>query len=264
MQRRSGVTLVELMLVVAIIAVLVALLIPAVMSMRAAAVRLESQNKLRQITLALHHYASVNRDTLPSVAGPLTPSVFGALLPYVEQGNLLQAMQGKRFFPIALYLSPADPTVAQAMAEEIEVGSYAANARVFVKQPRLSSSFQDGTSNTIVFAEHYAHCGNTYFLALLSNSGIGLHRATFADDTDVVPVTNGNPPVSLPSFGQVTFQVAPAPKDCDPAIPQTPHSSGMLAALGDASVRSLAPGMSPATFWGAVTPAKGEQLGDDW
>ena len=49
-----------------------------------------------------------------------------------------------------------------------------------------------------------------------------------------------------------------------PSIAQTPHSAGMLVALADGSVRTLAPSMSPATYWGAVTPNGGEALGSDW
>ena len=45
---------------------------------------------------------------------------------------------------------------------------------------------------------------------------------------------------------------------------QTPHRIGMLVALVDGSVRQIAPGISPTTFWAAVTPAGGEVLGSDW
>ena len=38
----------------------------------------------------------------------------------------------------------------------------------------------------------------------------------------------------------------------------------MFVALLDGSVRRLAPGISPTTFWAAVTPAGGEVLGSDW
>ena len=42
---------------------------------------------------------------------------------------------------------------------------------------------------------------------------------------------------------------------------QTPHRIGMPVALVDGSVRQIAPGISPTTFWAAVTPAGGEVLG---
>ena len=81
---------------------------------------------------------------------------------------------------------------------------------------------------------------------------------------DVYPVTSGNPPTTVGSIPGLTFQVAPRIADCDPRLAQTPHPSGMIVALGDGSVRTLSPGMSPATFWAAVTPAGGEVFGPDW
>jgi hypothetical protein len=38
----------------------------------------------------------------------------------------------------------------------------------------------------------------------------------------------------------------------------------MLTALMDGSVRVIAPDVSYATYWAAVTPAGGEALGLDW
>jgi hypothetical protein len=45
-------------------------------------------------------------------------------------------------------------------------------------------------------------------------------------------------------------------------LAQTPHSGGMLVSLMDGSVRTISSGISPMTFWAAVTPDGKEVLGD--
>jgi prepilin-type N-terminal cleavage/methylation domain-containing protein len=61
------------------------------------------------------------------------------------------------------------------------------------------------------------------------------------------------------------FQVAPrGTVYCNPAIPQTPHTGGMIVGMGDASARVVAGNISPVTFWSNVTPSGNEIQGSDW
>jgi len=96
-QHQQGFTLVELLVAIAIIAVLVALLLPAVQMAREAARRSQCQNNLKQIGLALANYES-SANTLPigcrRQAG-IGPAWWMGLLPHIDQANLFAKLDQK-------------------------------------------------------------------------------------------------------------------------------------------------------------------------
>ena len=92
--RRRAFTLIELVTSIAIIAALIALLLPAVQSARASARSVVCRNNLKQIALALHNYESVHKRFPPTFFTTTQQnaqgtgaswSVHGRLLPFLEQ-----------------------------------------------------------------------------------------------------------------------------------------------------------------------------------
>lgn len=95
---RCGFTLVELVVVIAVISVLIALLLPSVQSAREVARRMQCTNNLLQIGIALENYAASNRVYPPGVVdfqGPITNDPTGyrfgwgaRILPFLEHRNI--------------------------------------------------------------------------------------------------------------------------------------------------------------------------------
>jgi prepilin-type N-terminal cleavage/methylation domain-containing protein/prepilin-type processing-associated H-X9-DG protein len=88
---KRGFTLIEVLVVIAIISVLIALLLPAVQSAREAARRAQCINNLKQIGLAMHGYHDVEKVLPPGKKGCCWGTWLIFVLPYIEQQSLYNA-----------------------------------------------------------------------------------------------------------------------------------------------------------------------------
>jgi prepilin-type N-terminal cleavage/methylation domain-containing protein len=234
-------------------------------------------------------------------AGADMSTVLFFLLPFVEQEAIFESAplcpqnnadrwaEGNNkttTMPIKTYMCPSDPsinpTTGVPMGQDVvgpnggtQAGcSYVANAQVFAQAntnftiktyqhyARYPASFVDGTTNTILFTEHYSYC----YSHSVNNGTAGAlwGRAT------VAPSTYGCYFTAYLTGTAYTFQVQPiwkqnnASANCDYRYPSSPHTGGISICQADGSVRFVNQGVSGTTWWAACTPSNGDELGSDW
>lgn len=165
-RRKKGFTLVELLVVVAIIGVLVALLLPAVQAARASARRTQCANNLHQIGLGMHLYTDINAGEFPrmSHARDRAESWVNSLAPYMESVD-------------AIRLCPDD--LPRQEGRSGRVTSYAING--YLRKPtRLERLLYEGTADEPVledFADRLQAVGATHDTLVVFEAGQSVEAA---------------------------------------------------------------------------------------
>ncbi len=205
-----GFTLVELLIVVAVIGILVALLLPAVQAAREAARRASCSNNLAQLIMAVHHYESTHQLYPPGTVNPTGPILnqlkgyhhgwIGQMMPFLEKEAVYHridrdvSVYHKNNMPVrALHLSrlqcPSNPMGGKGYSNYAALHNDAENpidvdqnGVFFLNSAVTQDDVSDGVGYTIFLGEKVQERGDLGWMSgtrsILRNTGETINTAT--------------------------------------------------------------------------------------
>lgn len=283
-RRKFGFTYFDLLVVIAIVAILIGLLATWFLKSRRAADQVKSLDNLQKLADAA---IRCNNDykklppgvgTYPRTTGP-AGTLFYWLLPWLGEDA-------------KVFIVPGDPSLPpnNILKNGLEACSYAGNGYVFAgdyyppngrfaRDPPPTCScifntcptanrflFPDGAENTILFMEKYATCSLVKKpRAGYEENGPGEHG--WADATLLAKKigTNGYYSNFTPiQLSLASPQFLPDPLDADCKLPQGFSSKSIAVAMADGSTRLVSFRVSPKTWALLLLPNDGQQVPEDW
>ncbi|QEH34108.1 translocation protein TolB [Aquisphaera giovannonii] len=297
MKRRHGrgITLVEVLVMMGLLAVAALLMGPAMQAARAAARRASCISNLRAMGLALHNYASANNVYPPSDIRGEGRGVGGGFLlrltPYMEQAavyNLynfsLEPWDATNVTSVEArlegFLCPDNPRADNVAASELNVP--VADAKATFGPAHYAANWGGGRDR---WGRDFATGQGTYLgvmMTLISPDGEvkapdGKARARCVGMADILDGTANTLAVAekeeslgwaVGGFAASEFDVNTKPKnDEDTTLARrvytgSPHREGIHAAFCDGSVRRVGEGINGSTWYAMMTRARGEIIPD--
>lgn len=259
---RSGVTLVELLVAIAVIAIVIGLLLPGIQNARVAMQRLRCSANLRQIGIALHHYHD-SHSSFPAAlgpaleehpAGPSTTTAAGPTKDATWIRSILNRLEQKGRTSdqlLAAFDCPSDPRSGKLFNSHDQHGYtcylavagheiYDTKGIMYLHSRVRLTQVVDGASNTLLVVERPP-------AILGSGHGWGWWESYDVGDVSMgLKTTKWYPFTSCPDSPQLFGAGSNGadwdgfvddPKACHANHPWSFHGGGANMLLGDGSVR---------------------------
>ena len=249
--KRQAISALQLVVLLSLLLLAVGLFLPVSALIREEAMRTDSINNLKQLTLSVHAYHDTYRCMPPAVGelnGQNGPAHFH-LLPFLDLNPLAAEAKGASWknnaygTVVPVFLDPRDTSSPTLMYNNwLATTNYVANWMVFKDGKTTLVQITDGTSNTSMFAQRYQMCNGQ-------------------------PTAWGYPSLHTWApiyayYSEDKFQVMPSQETCDPKLPQSLRSTMQLG-MCDGSVHSIRASIAATTWYYLTDPNDGNPIALD-